>query len=322
MDAQAEISKTASKSFWARPEGKTGLLFTAAAIGAAGFGLYHFLPFLITLLENTLYAGVLGAAVLVLSSPIWSSKVRTLTSYFFKSAMRKITGFFVEIDPIGILKNYIEEIKGNLSTMDKQIGNLRGHIQRLTGIIEKNTADVQQNLARAAVAKRENQKSALVLSSRQAGRLEKSNLSLAALKSKMETLYKMLAKLREVSAITAADMESEVEVKEQEYNAINAGYGAFTSAMKVLAGSSDGKQMYEQAMEHLADNYASKVGEIENSMNLFEGFIASVDLDNLVFEESALAKLEELEKSTDLFGTPAGVSQFEEQQSAVQSLYR
>jgi hypothetical protein len=95
------------------------------------------------------------------------------------------------------------------------------------------------------------------------------------------------------------DMESEVTIKEQERAALLASYGAFTSAMKILKGDPDSKALYDQAMEHLADDYARKVGEIENFMEVSEGFIASVDLDNLVFEQEALEKLEQLERRSD-----------------------
>jgi hypothetical protein len=48
------------KSFWDRPEGKTGMVFLVAGGIAASVGLYFLLPFLITLVANTLYLGGIG----------------------------------------------------------------------------------------------------------------------------------------------------------------------------------------------------------------------------------------------------------------------
>ena len=49
----------------------------------------------------------------------------------YKSMMRSVTGVFVNIDPIGILKSYVEELEGNLVEMRKQIGKLRGQVRHL-----------------------------------------------------------------------------------------------------------------------------------------------------------------------------------------------
>ncbi len=299
MSNIGELQKTVDRSFWEKPEGKTGILFAALAVGAGSYGLYRILPFIISLLENTVHATLLAGVLVVLTSPIWNSKVRLLTSYFFRSAMRAITGFFVEIDPIGILKNYIEDLKKNQLNMERQIANLKGSITRVQSLIEKNQADASHALRIAQAAKQEQNKAALVLNSRKAGRLDKSNFTLQAMLNKMHSLYKMLNKMKEVSDIMVQDMESEVTIKEQERAALLASYGAFTSAMKILKGDPDSKALYDQAMEHLADDYARKVGEIENFMEVSEGFIASVDLDNLVFEQEALEKLEQLERRSD-----------------------
>ncbi len=292
----ADLQKMASKSFWQKPEGTTGKIVLGAFAVAGGLLVYKYLPilleWLVAVLENAVYAGILGVVLLVLTSPIWNSRVRTLCSYMARSFLRMITGWFVEIDPIGILKNYVEDLKKSLATMDKQIANLNGTIQRLRGIIAQNAAEREQSLKLAGVAQQKGVRSALVLNSRKAGRLKQSNVTLQALLTKMEALYKLLGKLRETSDFTIQDMEDEVRVKEQERKAILAGYGAFSSALKVLKGDPDKRALFDQAMEYLAEDYAKKVGEIEDFMKVSEGFIASVDLENGVFEEDALAELE------------------------------
>ncbi len=84
------------------------------------------MPYLITLLENTLYAAGLFIGVGALLYVLLDPKFRTLIWYIYKSIMRSVTGMFVQIDPIGILESYIDSLKDNLHKMDKQIGALRG----------------------------------------------------------------------------------------------------------------------------------------------------------------------------------------------------
>ncbi|HMR44037.1 MAG TPA: hypothetical protein PKC40_09395, partial [Saprospiraceae bacterium] len=102
-----EMQEFKPKSFWQRPEGITGLIFLIAVVAGGGFLLYSILPTLLVLAQNTLYlAGMLlalGAIVYMVLDP----KMRNLVWYMYKSVMRWVTGIFVQIDPIGILKSYV-----------------------------------------------------------------------------------------------------------------------------------------------------------------------------------------------------------------------
>jgi len=65
------------KSFWKRPEGKTGMIF-AGALGLGGlYVLYKSLPFLIELVQNTLHLGILLAVLGALVYVILDPKVRS-----------------------------------------------------------------------------------------------------------------------------------------------------------------------------------------------------------------------------------------------------
>ena len=206
--------------------------------------------------------------------------------------MRALTGFVIEIDPIGILKNYVEDMRKNRASMDGQIGNLRGHIQNLSGIIATNEANRVKSLKMAGQAQKQGLAPAFQLNARKAGRLEQSNMTLQTLLDKMTGLDKLLNKLRDTTDIMVQDMEDEVQVKEQERKALLAGYGAFASALKVMKGDPDKRELFNQAMEYLAEDYSQKVGQIEDFMRTSQGFIQTVDLENGVFEQDALDKLD------------------------------
>ncbi len=322
MDLQEGIKKVAEKGFWERPEGKTGMLALLAATAGGGYLLYKILPFLIQLLENTLYASLLAGALAVITMPIWNSKVRTLCSYLFRSTMRAITGQIVVIDPIGIITNYVEDLKKDQNNMRTQIGNLRGVMEHLKNTIAEQKEEAAQSMRVAQMAKQQNNRSALRLQAKKAGRLENSNLTLQALYDKLERTYKYLLRLLEHTGVMVEDMEEEVKVEKRKRKAIRAAHGAFSSAMKVLNGSGDAKDLYDLAMESMANDYATKMGQIENFMEASEGFLASVDLDNLAFEQEALEKLEAMEKEADaLFGTAKVAPVEQEHKSEMDALF-
>lgn len=297
MDTQQKMAKT----FWQKPEGTTGKILMGAGILVGVFATWTYLPiitaWLAMVLANTFTACLFGAGTLAITSPIWNSKVRALTGYMLRSVLRGITKFFVEIDPIGILKNYVEDLRKYLAVMDKQLENLWGQITRLRRDIAENKAEAAHSLALAGVAQKQGKKAAFVLNARNKGRLEESNV----------TLQTMLTKLREASDVMVQDMTADVRVKEKERKAILAAYGALTSAKKILSGDPDKRALFDQAMEFLAEDYANKVGEIDQFMKVSQGFIEGVDLENGVFEQSALDALtKQLDEKTEQLLLPPG----------------
>lgn len=288
------------KSFWKRPEGVTGSIFMVALLLGGGVLLYKALPYLITLASNALYlAGmllVLGAIIYMVLDP----KMRNLVWYMYKSVMRSLTGMFVQIDPIGVLKSYIEDLEDNLRKMSQQIGNLRGQMRKMKTIMETNNKDIEFNMRLAAKAGEKGDDKNKVLAARKAARLQESNEKYDVLYKKMEILNRILVKMYENSEILLEDTKDQVAVKTQERAAIRASHSAMKSAMNIISGNPDKRLMFDQAMEAIADDVASKVGEMERFMEMSTSFMDSVDLQNAVFQDDGLKMLEDWEKNSTL----------------------
>ncbi|NOT36168.1 MAG: hypothetical protein HOP11_02190 [Saprospiraceae bacterium] len=289
-----------SKNFWSRPEGVTGTIVLGGLLIGAGALVYKFLPVLIGLASNLIYLSgmllVLGAIIYMVLDP----RMRNLIGYMYKSIMRWITGIFVNIDPIGILKSYIESLQSNLSKMSEQIGVLKGQIRKLQTNVNDNTKEIENNLRMAEVAKRQGQESQMVLATRKAARLQETNEKYNHLLSKMDILSKVLSKMYQNSEILLEDTKDQVKLKEEERKAIRASHSAMKSAMNVISGNADQRLIFDQALEHIADDVASKVGEMERFMELSENFMSSVDLQNGVFEEEGLKMLQNYEEKSKL----------------------
>ena len=288
------------KSFWSKPEGVTGTVVLAGLLIGGGAILYKYLPYLISLAGNMIYLSgmliVLGAIIYMVLDP----KMRTLIGYMYKSIMRWVTGIFVTIDPIGILKNYIEDLQDNLSKMSEQIGVLKGQIRKLQTNVTENSKEIETNLKMAQVAKNQNLEPQMVLATRKAARLQETNEKYTHLLSKMDILSKVLTKMYQNSEILLEDTKDQVKLKEEERKAIRASHSAMKSAMNVITGNADQRMMFDQALEHIADDVASKVGEMERFMELSENFMNSVDLQNGVFEEEGLKMLQSYDEKSKL----------------------
>ncbi|MEP7269431.1 MAG: hypothetical protein ABI844_17575 [Saprospiraceae bacterium] len=283
------------KTFWKRPEGVTGMITLAGIVIGGGVLLFSVLPALIGLVQTTLGAVI---TLVILGSIIYMAldpKMRNLVGYIYKSSMRWITGLFVQIDPIGILKSYVEDLKSNLTKMNQQINKLRGQMHKLKELMLNNQKEIQSNLEIASQAKKSNQQSVVILKSRKAGRLQESNMKYDDLYKRMEVLYRVLTKMYENSQIMQEDIADQVEVKEQERKAIHASNSAMRSAMSVIKGDKDKRAIFDQALEAVADDVSQKVGEMERFMEISDNFMKSIDLQNGIFEEEGVKMLEKWE---------------------------
>ena len=286
------------KTFWQRPEGVTGAIFLIALIIGGGFLLATALPFIIQAAATTLGLTAVIAALAAIVYVIIDPKMRALIGYGYKSVMRWITGMFVQIDPIGILKSYVEDLQDNLRNMNKQINKLRGQMHQLQEIIHNNKKEIESNLQLASKAKAQDNKAMVVLKSRKAGRLRDSNMRLDELYKKMEVLYRVLKKMYENSEIMMEDIKDQVELKKQEYKAIKASTSAMRNARNIIEGDKDRKAMFDEALEAIADDVSQKVGEMERFMEVSSNFMDSIDLQNGVFEEEGLEMLEKWENES------------------------
>jgi len=291
------------KTFWERPEGTTGMV----AIGLGVLGIAVAAPALLALF-NTMIAligagitlVVMGSILFALIMIVTNKKFQTLMSYMFKSAMRKITGAFVEIDPIGIMKSYIEELRAKSGTMDGSIEKLRGQIVVCEKQVNLNQSEYDRQMATFKVAKDKNLASAATVASRQAGRLERLNKeSLGPLLVQMKAHLRALNKYKEVTGTVIDDLTNEVKAQQMQREMILASHSAMATAKKILMGGTDQKELFDQAMEYVVNDYGMKMGEIENFIENSKGFVEGLDLQNGVYEEEALKKLQAWEQKAD-----------------------
>ena len=313
-----------TKSFWARPEGTTGMLALAGTGAALFFALPALLAFmagLIALLGQTIAVVALCLLLGALLYVITNKKVQTLVSYMFKSAMRKLTGWFVEIDPIGIMKSYIEDLRGKREIMLNSKEKLQGQIVVLSKQIEKNTNEYNNAMATVKVAKDKGMTAALTVNSRQAGRLEKMNSeSLGPLLLQMKMHLRALDKYYEVTGTVIDDLNNEVKTQQIQRDMITSSYSAMSAAKKILRGGTNQKELFDQAMEYVVDDYGMKMGEIDSFIESSKGFVEGLDLQNGVYEEAALEKLKAWENKADSILLGSGKQQLLEQAAVSSTL--
>jgi phage shock protein A len=291
-----DFTKQKAKSFWKRPEGVTGAIFLIGLLVIIGIFSGPIIAFIQGLFHATITIVAFFAVLTIIVYVIMDPKFRSLIWYMYKSIMRWFTGLFVQIDPIGILKSYIEYLYSNLKAMNEQIAKLKGQMSKLGRLIEDNKREMEENLKMAEQAKKKGNMELVTINTRQFGRLKETNSRYQALLTKIDLLYKVLSKIHKNSGYLIKDTENEVRMREQERLAIRAGHSAMKSAMNIISGDPDRKMMFDMATEAVVEDVHNKIGEMERFIEVSGSFIDSIDLQNGVYEQAGLDLLEKMEK--------------------------
>lgn len=299
------------KSFWQRPEGVTGFIFLAALIGGGGWLAYTMMPKIVELLQNTLYATVLVIALAGIGYVVSDRKFRTSIWYLYKMAMRWFTGWIVKIDPIAILKTYIEDLKVKRSKMDEQLIELKNQLGEIKQKIIIKKEELEKNAGLARAAQNKNREAEVKLYSTQVARLQNHIAKLQNLVNRMDVLYNILEKMRYYSDIMILNTKNEVETREDEYKSIRKSHSVMRSAMSIINGDADKKLMFDEAMEYVVEDIGGKIGEMDRMLDASAQFINTVDLEDDVYSEKGLKFIEELERKgiDNIFGETKQISQ-------------
>jgi predicted nucleic acid-binding Zn-ribbon protein len=304
------------KSFWARPEGKVGMVFLAGIIGG---GLLMFwasiLPWLIGMVSDTLHlaylVGILAAFLFVVTNPTIHARVALI----FRLAMRFLTGLIINIDPIGILKDHINQMRKRKENLDEQISNVSGQIRVLKNTIARNQDEAAKSLRQAAEAQKlagsatddlQKQRMAVQvnLGARHAGRLKDTNIGYQQLLVKLTSVYEMLSKWAVNIDYFIEDTDDQVKQAEMTKKTVDSGFSALRSAMSIIKGNTDENEMYNTTLERLAEDADRKLGEIDDFQRVAQNFMDGIDVANGAAQQQSLDELNVYEQKMLTSGNP------------------
>jgi hypothetical protein len=288
------------RSFWSRPEGVLGLVVLA---GLAGTGLYYYnqiVEFLIKVAANTLQLALLLAALGVVVFLVTSRDVRTAVFFLFKTLMRKIAGLVIQLDPIAILKIYIDDLKQKRQKMQGQIDILAGQLVKLNKKINENNELIQQKFAEAnkasSMTDRPGMKETASLATIEGAGLQQMNEKLLPLQRNMKNVLAFMEKVNQSADYIIKETEIKVRLKEVEYKIVKESSSALRTAVSIFKGDPDKKFYFDESMEYIQDDMSQKLGEMKRAMDLSMDFINSVDVQNGILSDKGEAMLQAYNK--------------------------
>lgn len=293
--------------FWNRPEGKTAKYFILpAVIGVIGVALYKLLPFLITLMENMLYAGFLGGTILAIGWLLTSDWGRTRIFYVLQMISRALTSLFVNIDPVAILEAFSKDLKNKRKEVS-------GAITNMMGVRQKSMA------ARKTKVKEMDEAMRLADAAEQIGNEEKINEmaeKIARRQKAVEQLDENIAFADQtIEALNRIDRVIEYHINnsdDEKNELINNNELALkmivaTSAAKEVLGDSEKLDIRNMARDVILDRTAKAKGEVEHILQSTKSLQGEMDLNQLALRTEGRAKLAQLREAVQKAETGQGV---------------
>lgn len=283
------------KSFWDTSEGTTGMIVGLGLLGLVGWGLYKMLPFIITLLENTLYAAGLGVVLLTLIYVlVIDNRLRTRLWIGYKLLMRALTYSIISYDPIGVLREVQHQAKKRIGVVETNVTLVLGQKKHIDAAILEIDNEILQAKKRAESYKRRNDEDSLKNEAARLGRLAESSNRLLKAQKQTDGFHQQLVRALKAINQIHENIDFEINIVEREYKATQASHIAWKSVREAFKGTSEFDELGNDAWQVLADKYNNSLGEIDSFMNDSEQYIKAVETGNDVYTEEGLKILENL----------------------------
>ncbi|MGA2649312.1 MAG: hypothetical protein ABSF28_02260 [Terracidiphilus sp.] len=298
------IQNYTPKSFWKRPEGPFGMVVLVALILGGAYGLYVILPYLITLLQDTLHAVALGAVLIAILWLVFNPTFRTAVSNLFQNAVRFFASWVVETDPIGILRNNLDDMKKAKYNLDQTLQRFSGSDERLQRSIAAKGDEIN-NLGRkaakaaqmAAAATDPMEKERLSLERQtfleQAGMLMQGVKQLQALEDQTSKMLKTFQHWSQIADSKIQRTENKVNFLAEQRKMILDAKATLGVGQQLLRGNPEQLKMVDMALDYLEDDTARTLGEIREFSRYTDKLLTDDQIESGAAADEAAAKFAE-----------------------------
>ena len=292
---------TSKKSPWEKPGGKLGMVVAGLGIAGAGYLLYLLLPIMISLASNVLYLILMLFGIGILGYILTSKKFWNTFKVAYFVIMRRITGFFIKIDPVAILEDYIRDLR-------KRIREVADNVTLVRGLIKKNERKLKEVTEKRNITmlqvKQYRQNGQAVFAQQKEGLLVLYEKSVQDRTERLETSKKWLAaleKLQQYATFSVTINEEKVALFKDEYEELKAQGKAFRSIKSALNGDPDMMENFEMAVEIMENEISMNLGEIEDMIDETNGLLGQADMENAVLSEKAQSILQKYDSNQGIF---------------------
>jgi hypothetical protein len=289
------------KSFWDTKEGTTGMVVGMLAFLGIGYAAYKIMPFVVNLLENTLYAFGLGIVGITLFYVlVIDGTLRSRAWLMYKMLMRALTYSIIRYDPIGVLREVQKKAQERIKRVDDGRTNVKGQVRQIEATITSFKNDEQaliakiQYLQNPAHGGPQQNEAEIRTYSAQLGKLRDAEERLTKSYTQVNGFYTQLSRALKALNLMNDDINFQIGLTEREYKAISASAAAWQAVAAAFKGSEEIDSLRTDTMAFIAEDYSNKLGMIDSYMEDAKGFIDGSELTQSMYSDKGLKILEDL----------------------------
>lgn len=297
------------KELYKRPGGTFAKITGILAIGGIGFVFAKYaLPFLVAAASNLLILIVELIGIAALIALITNKDLRRGIQLIWLQLMRKMYGAIVNIDPIAILQNGINEMKQKLKTVRESVTKLESLIVGMKSKLNDYESEFERNISQKKaldkkIAACDNPTELLKYSS--SVKLTNNNIArgekqIKAQRSRIQTSEKYLdvmKKLEIAADFKVQDAEAELEYRKEEYEQAKAQTKAIRSVTSIFEGGLSRTLEEELAMTNVTDTINESIAEMNRMLDGSNQILANFEIESDINADKADAILEMFENN-------------------------
>ena len=280
-------------NLWKQPGGTLAKVGLWVMGGSVLWGIYKALPYLIAFTQNVFTLTLLMLGLGCILYVVFSPEMRKILKLLYLQICRKITGLIVEIDPIAILENSINEMKKKLQTVKKRITEIGSTLAGMENKQKEYKKEFEMNVGRVKAIKeklmKENDEKTrmalngqLTISQNDITMLDEQIKAQADRITKTKRYLEILEKL-EIAATTKIKVaENTVSHKKDEYEQAKKMKSAVQSLTSIFSSSWLTKSMEEQmALNVVSNTINDSIAEMNRLLDGSNDILINYDISSM-----------------------------------------
>ena len=280
-------------NLWKQPGGTLAKVGLWVMGGSVLWGIYKALPYLIAFTQNVFTLTLLMLGLGCILYVVFSPEMRKILKLLYLQICRKITGLIVEIDPIAILENSINEMKKKLQTVKKRITEIGSTLAGMENKQKEYKKEFEMNVGRVKAIKEKLMKDndektrmalngQLTISQNDITMLDEQIKAQADRITKTKRYLEILEKL-EIAATTKIKVaENTVSHKKDEYEQAKKMKSAVQSLTSIFSSSWLTKSMEEQmALNVVSNTINDSIAEMNRLLDGSNDILINYDITSM-----------------------------------------
>ena len=290
MENALTTNEKGLKELWKRPGGTFAKITGFLALGGVAFAFCKYvLPFLVAATGNLLLLAVELVALAAIIFIFTSKPFLRAVSLGWLQLMRKLYGLIVNIDPIAILQNGINEMKKKLGVVNENVTKLESVLVSMRKKLTNYKTSFEDNVRkRNALQTKMNKmedpndilkyKAQLQLVDNEITRGDSQIKSQTERIITSEKYLDIMKKLQVAADFKVRDAQNELSFRKDEYEQAKAQQKAMSSITSIIKGSLTKSLEEELAMETVTDTINNSIAEINRLLDGSNDILVNFEL--------------------------------------------